>query len=137
MIVAGFIFQKLSRDYFSMWGDDWAGKIGPHIYNYYRNDAYKPTDERKDIVILSYVLPADINLGYQKMHQHVVGTVNGVEITGIKDMQRALAMESDSKFHVIEFEMDQPTLVIPKDELQAANMKIAQTYGINKLVNVE
>ncbi len=137
MIVAGFIFQKLSRDYFSMWGDDWAGKIGPHIYNYYKNDAYKPTDKRRDIVILSYVLPADINLGYQKLHQLVVKTVNGVEITGIKDMQQALMTENDSKFHVIEFEMDKPTLVIPKDELQAANAKIAQTYGIDKLVNVE
>ncbi|MCK5563627.1 MAG: hypothetical protein KAJ07_00130 [Planctomycetes bacterium] len=137
MIVAGFIFQKLSRDYFAMWGNDFAGKVGPHIYNYYRNDAYKPTDKRRDIVILSYVLPADINLGYQKLAQLVVKTVNSQEITGIKDMQQALAIENDSKFHVIEFEMDQPTLVIPKDELQAADMKIAQTYGITQLAHIE
>lgn len=137
MIVAGFIFQKLSRDYFAIWGDDFAGKVGPHIYSYYRNYAYKPTDQRKDIVILSYVLPADINLGYQQMLQLVVKTVNGVEITGIKDMQAAMMIDNDSKFHVIEFEMDHPTLVIRKDELQAANTKIAQTYGINKLANVK
>ena len=58
------MLQKLTRKYLAAWGQNWQGKVNPHLYHYYREMAFKPDDERQDIVILSRTLPAEINLGY-------------------------------------------------------------------------
>lgn len=137
IITAGFVFQKITRDYLAIWGDDWAGRVKPHLYNYYMNFAFTPTDDRKNIVVLSYVLPADVNLGYQDLRHLVVSKVNGKKISGIKDMLDAMKTNSDPNFHVIEFEQFNPTLVIPIENLDSINTAIAQNYGITKLINVE
>lgn len=137
IITAGFVFQKLTRDYLSMWGGDWTGRVKPHLYNYYRNSAFKPTDDRNNIVVLSYVLPADVNLGYQGLRRLVVSKVNGKKITGIKDMLAALQTNSDPNFHIIEFEQSNPTLVIPLDNLDTINAAIEKNYGITKPTNVQ
>jgi len=137
MVIGGFILQKLTRSYLSARGEDWTGKSDPHLYHYYRDLAYKPTDERKDIVILSYVLPAEINLGYQRLGSIVVSKFNGKDITSIKDLVEARQLNSNSKYHVIEFENDNPVVVIPREGLDFIDAQIAQRYGIQNLVHIE
>jgi len=136
VITAGFVFQKLTREYLARWGDNWAGKVSSHLYHYYRDLAYKPAPERSDIVILSYVLPAPVNLGYKDLAQIVVKKFNGMTIRSIADIPKAQKLNPDSKFDVIEFEMDKPTIVIPRDQLAAADAMIGRNYGITKLQNI-
>ena len=136
MVTGGYVFQKLTRDYLQLWGDNWPGKAPPHLYHYYRDLSMKPTDKRKDIVILSFVLPAPINLGYQNLGRAVVKTVNGVEINKMSDLITAFNTDNGSPFHVIEFEMENPTLVIPKTNLQQIDQTIFQLYGIQKPINI-
>jgi hypothetical protein len=136
IITGGFILQKLTRSYLSEWGDDWPGKVSPHLYHYYREHSFKPTTERGDIVILSYVLPMNINLGYSNLGQMVVKKFNGMTIGSISDILKARKLNPDSKYDVIEFEMDHPLVVIPRERLPAADMFIRRNYGIQKLSNV-
>ena len=136
VITAGFILQKLTRTYLAEWGDDWFGRVSPHLYHYYRQLAFKPTEQRRDIVILSYVLPADINLGYKNLAQIVVKKFNGMTIRSIADILTARKLNPGSKYDVIEFEMDNPVVVIPREQLPTADMLIAERYGIRKLVNL-
>jgi len=136
VVTGGFVLQKLTREYLMEWGDDWKGKVRPHLYHYYRDAAFKPGPERSDIVILSYVLPADINLGYHDLRQIVVEKYNGMAIRSIGDVLTAQKLNPDSRYDVIEFEMDQPTVVIDREQLPTADMVISKNYGINKLVNV-
>lgn len=136
VITAGFILQKLTRTYLAEWGDDWFGKVSPHLYHYYRQLAFKPTDQRRDIVILSYVLPSEINLGYENLAQIVVKKFNGMTIRSIADILTARKLNPGSKYDVIEFELDNPVVVIPREQLPRADMLIAEKYGIRKLVNV-
>jgi hypothetical protein len=137
VITGGFVFQRLTRDYLQIWGDDWPGKVPPHLYHYYRDLSFEPTDKRRDIVILSYVLPANINLGYHGLGQMVVSKFNGVDISGLSDILQAQKLSPESKFDVVEFEHDYPTVVIPRTELQFADIAIAQNYGITKLVHIQ
>lgn len=132
IVMGGFVLQRLTRDYLQMWGDEFAGKAPPHLYHYYRDLAFKPTDERKSIVILSYVLPHDINLGYQRLGRAVVSKFNGMAISDISDILEAKKLNPDSKFDVIEFEMDYPTVVIDRSELAEADIMIATRYGIRQ-----
>jgi len=137
IITGGFILQKLTREYLTEWGEDWAGKVSPQLYHYYRYFSFKPTPERNDIVILSYVLPAQINLGYSSLGQIVVKKYNGMTIRSISDILKAQKLNPESRYDVIEFEMDNPMVVIPREQLPAADMFIQRSYGIQKLVNVD
>ena len=137
VIQAGYVFMNLTRDYLSMWGDDWAGKVPPHLYHYYRDLSFKPTDDRNEIVVLSYALPDEVNLGYQQLSRLVVSTVNGQKVKSLKDILDAAESSDNNDYIVIEFEMDSPTLVISKDTLASSNARIAQMYGIPKLFYIE
>ncbi len=137
MALGGYVFQKLTRDYLRLWGDNWPGKAPPHLFQYDRNLAMKPSEDRKDIVVLSFVLPAPINLGYQNLGRIVVKTFNGLEIRQMSDLLTAVSENPESPFHVVEFEMDYPTLIIPKQNLDQIDQAIAQIYGIQKTVNID
>ena len=137
IVTAGFVLQRLTRPYLMKWGGDWQGKVDPHIFHYLRDMAYKPSADRREIVILSHVIPADINLGYHGIRQEVLKTVNGKTITCLADVLEAQKLNPDSKFDVIEFEHSNPTVVIDRSQLAQADALIAQRYGIEKLANLQ
>jgi len=137
VVTAGFVLQKLTRDYLMLWGDDWAGKVSPHLYHYYRDLAFEPNEQRSDIVILSYCLAADINMGYQQLGQLIVSKFNGKQISSIADILEAQKLNPQARYDVIEFEHDYPTVVIDRRQLPAADMLISRNYGIGELVHVE
>lgn len=135
VVVGGYIFQQLSRDYMGIWGSHMSGTAPPHLYHYEKDLSFKPSEDREDIVILSYVLPSEINLGYQQISQLVVDSVNGVKIISIKHFSEVIE-QSESDEIAITFEMDSPVLVIPKDILPMENYKIATLYGITSMMNI-
>ncbi|NLH18035.1 MAG: PDZ domain-containing protein [Phycisphaerae bacterium] len=136
IVLGGYVIQKLTRDYLEMWGEGWEGKTPPHLFHYLHDKAFEPTDSRQQIVVLSYVLPAEINLGYHMLGRLVVRKVNGVEVRNLSEVIGILAANTSSPFHTLEFEQENPTIVIPREALPMADQRIAQQYGIPKLVNV-
>ena len=137
VVVGGFVFQKLTRDFLGMWGEGWPGKVPPHLFHYYRDMSFKPTDDRQDVVVLNYVLPAEINLGYQQLSRLIVSTLNGKKIRTIKEFVDIINSDIASEYFVVEFEMDSPKVIIPKAQLDLENMKIAQLYGISNTSHIE
>ena len=137
IVTGGFVIQKLTRPYMGMWGDDWSGKVPPHLYQYYREMMFDPSRQRSKIVILSYVLPHEINLGYHSLGRMVITKFNGQPIGKLSDIIAAQRRSPDAKFDVIEFEQDSPTVVIPRGRLREADAQIAQRYGIKQLVNID
>ncbi len=136
VVIGGYVFQKLTRAYLTNWGKDWEGKVTPHLFHYYNDMAFKPTLQRREIVILSYVLPSQINLGYTDLSQVVVSKFNGMPISRIGDIIKAQKLNPDDKYDVVEFELDNPKLVIPRQQIQQANTIVSNNYGITKLVHI-
>ena len=136
IVVAGFVFQKLTREYLQEFGSDIAGSSPSNLYYYYLESAFKPTEERRDIVVLSFVLPSQYTLGYANLGQMVVSKYNGMTIRSIEDIQAAQKLNPDSPYDVIEFEMDSPTVVIARNQIQAANAWVVANYGVRKLENI-
>lgn len=136
IVTGGYVIQKLTRPYLRIWGEKWQGNAPPHLYHYYRDMAFNPTEDRKDIVVLSMVIPADINLGYHSMGRQIISKFNGMEITCIEDILQAQKLNAPARYDVVEFEHDYPTLVIDRSKLPEADMFIAKTYGIQNLVNI-
>ena len=137
VVTGGFVFAKLTGSYLSNWGKDWAGRVNPHLFHYLRDMAFKPTVQRRDVVILSYVLPAQINLGYNDLAQLVVVSFNGMPISRISDIVKAQRQNPDSEYDIVEFELDNPTVVIPRRQLPQADALITTNYVIRKPVNVD
>ncbi len=136
IVTAGFVFQKLSVEYLLEFGADIAGSAPTNLYYYYLQSAFKPTAERKDIVILSFVLPNEYNIGYSMLGQLIVSKYNGKTISSIDDIIEAQKLNPDSLYDVIEFEMDNPTVVIARNQISAANAYVSANYGIRKLINI-
>ena len=60
----------------------------------------------------------------------VVSKFNGMQIGDLSDVMEAKNLNPDSKFDVIEFEMDSPPVVIDRSQLTNADMMIARRYGV-------
>jgi len=136
IVTGGYVLQKLTREYLMEFGRDMAGNAPSHLYQYYLDFAYKPTAERSDIVILSYVLPTQFNIGYAGLGQMVVSKFNGMDIGSLDDIMTAQKLNPDSQYDVIEFELNSPVVVIERAQLNAANMFVQKNYGVTKLLNV-
>ena len=87
-------------------------------------------------MLLSFVLPAKINLGYHNLRRPVVSKFNGMEISSIGDIIDAQKLKPDSKYDVVEFEQDYPTVVIDRNALPQANARITQIYGVSSMSNI-
>ena len=136
IVTAGFVLRKLTREYLMEFGEDMAGQSPPHLYHYYRDLAFKPTPARRDVVVLSYVLPGPFNLGYSGLGQMVVSKFNGMTIRSIKDISTAQQLNPESEYDIIQFELDTPVVVIPRRQLSDADQFISRNYGIAKLSNL-
>jgi hypothetical protein len=55
----------------------------------------------------------------------------------MKDIPEALKLKPEEKFNVIEFELDQPKIILDRATMQEANLIIEKTYGIDKVVNIK
>lgn len=133
IVTAGFVIQKLTRPYLRAWGE---GTAPPHLSNYYRNHAFNPTDEREDIVILSYVFPTDFSLGYHSLGRIVIDKYNGMKIKSLKDILKAMEQNPGGQFDTITFEHDYPTVVIDRSKRAMTDMAIQKNYGVKKLTNI-
>ena len=136
VIIGGFVFQKLTREYLLEFGKNLAGQAPTHLYHYYRDQAFKPTDERESVVVLSHVLPTPTNLGYTGLSELVVKSFNGRAVGSVADIVEAAEQAPAGPHHVVEFEMNAPTVVIPRARLSDVDRFVSENYGIRELSNV-
>jgi len=111
--------------------------VSAHLYHYYQDLAFLPTEQRREVIVLSYVLPADINQGYKDLRQIVVSKFDGKEVSSLQDIAEALQGGAMLRFHTIEFELNNPLVVIPADQLSEADSLISRRYGVDPLMHVE
>ena len=70
-------------------------------------------------------------LGLMGMLRGIIGGRGSIE-----DIVTAQKLNPESEYDVIEFELDNPVVVIPRRQLPAANQFIQRNYGIEKLSNI-
>ncbi len=87
VLAGGLVFVKLSDAFLRSWGAGWRQRA-PFRLGYYENDKVKP--DRSEVVVLSGVMPARVNLGYEMLHDCVVREVNGIKIGKMTDLVTAL-----------------------------------------------
>ena len=95
-LYAGFVFVPLTANYFQM--GNWEN-FKPELKDLYLHGF--PTPEHKQVILISHVLPHDINTGYDKENNLIVEKVNGKPISEMKDLIEAFKSPLGA-YHVIE-----------------------------------
>jgi S1-C subfamily serine protease len=129
VLYAGLLFQPMNRNL--MEAHNIRDPLVSYVYdNYLTKEIYK---ERPEVVILTSILPDEVNSYLQGFQHSIVDEVNGVKIKSLKDLDAALKKkEGDGKFVVIKLLEKNRPLVLKRELADAAHSHIMQTYGVRE-----
>jgi hypothetical protein len=128
VLAGGFVFVQLTDSFLRSWGPTWRQRA-PFRLAYYETEKVKP--DRPQRIILSGVLPARMNLGYEMLRDAVVDEVNGVKIGKMADLVEALKKPVNG-FDVFKFAPaeSREQAVLDASEIDDANQEIMTRYHI-------
>ena len=128
-IVDGLIFEELSRQYLKEWGADWQKQAPQRLVYLDRYQESIVPQGRKRIVIVTQVLPAASNIGFEDLKSLVVTSINGVPINSLDDLPTALGKSADG-FHKIDFEDFPREIFLDAAHQQEIDQSIKEAYGL-------
>jgi hypothetical protein len=134
IIEGGLVIQELTTSYLKSWGEKWQDEGNKRLLYYYNYFSRSSFNDRQKLVILSFVLPDDANMGYQDYRYLVIREINGKKIDAISDAAEAFDKAGDG-FITITFE-DTNRIVLRKQDLAKANERIAKRFSIHRLRNL-
>jgi S1-C subfamily serine protease len=127
VLYAGLLFQPMNRNLMEAHGirDPMVNYV---FDNYLNKEIYK---ERPEVVILTAILPDEVNSYLQGYQHSIVDEVNGVKIKTLKDVAEALKKrDGDGKFVVIKLLDKSRPLVLKRELAEAAQAEIMKTYNV-------
>jgi S1-C subfamily serine protease len=130
MIVGGLVVQELSLSYLREYGSEWASRAPVHLLFYNQNQDYLNGDQREKIVIVSTIIPTPYTTGYEDLSDLVVSRVNGLNISRLTDVARALRTPING-FDKIEVEQPPSVIYLDAKELPAIHRLIEERYHIS------
>ena len=130
----GLLFQELNMNYLELWGKEWRKKAPIRLSIYQQLEADLAQNKNRRLVLLTRVLPAPINIGYQNLHNLIVTEINNRPIQKLMDVVYAFQHPKGS-YHQVRFlpGSDRAFLVLPVDEIQATDQQILQHFQIPRL----
>jgi S1-C subfamily serine protease len=126
-LMGGFVFVPLTVNYFATAAWD---SFNPELQEILFHGLVTP--ERKQVILISHVLPHEINKGYDKLGNLVVTRVNGRPISDMKDLLDAFERPLDG-YHVIEVDDHDwfgSTIIVDADKAKEATGEIMDTFKV-------
>jgi hypothetical protein len=74
VVIAGLVFQMLTREYLRTWDEWWNTAPKEFLYYYYSGQR---TAERHEVVILTQILDDEASTGYGHLHNEAVESIDG------------------------------------------------------------
>jgi len=130
-VFAGLTFVQLNRNYLQAWGRNWLSDIPfPLRYLFIESNQLNTNLNRKEYVILSEVLPDEVNAYLEGFKRQPVDSVNGIQINDLADLDRAFAKDVDG-FWVVKFLFNDSPMIIDAAAARARHKHILKKYDIN------
>ncbi len=131
----GLVFQPLKLDVIS------ANKLAPSDFlvdmeDYMTKGGFR---QKEDIIVLTSVLPDEVNARFSDYGQRIVSKVNGQNIRGLEDLARTLYPERNAErppFTVIELKGAARPLIFDNAAIDAANARIRASYNVPSAVSL-
>jgi S1-C subfamily serine protease len=111
-VYAGLTFVTLSRNYLETWGENWLMEV-PFPLRYLFMHANHLIDDlnRKEIVVLSEILPDEVNTYVGGFKGQVVQHVNGIKINRLQDLPAAFEKDIDGSWIITFMNNDSPLIL--------------------------
>jgi hypothetical protein len=133
-IFAGLVFQVLTQPYLSSeWGKEWQQKAPVKFVEKALYGAKDKEDE--EIVILSQILAADINVTYQQYVPNIITRVNGISIDNLRQLVEIVETNT-APFLRFDLESDR-VIVLNSNEAISQNDEILTHHNIPNLKSVD
>ena len=126
-ILGGLVFEPLTKNYILPLGEAYRSIAPIDLLNYYYHG--KPTEDRREVVVLVKVLADKANVGYHDLENNVISYVNGKKISIMKDLVSAFE-EHNRKYHEIVDEQGY-IIVLDKKGVDESAQRILRKYKIN------
>jgi S1-C subfamily serine protease len=128
-IFGGIIFQSLSLNYLQTYGRYWYNDAPRSFINeFYSGEISKET---KEVVIISDILPDDVNDGYSGLsYDFIVSKINDKPISTLDEMIK-LVEKSEKGFIIFESRVGQK-LIVDAVKIRNSNPSILEKYNISK-----
>jgi len=127
---AGFVFVPATRNYLETWGQDWLTDLPFYLRYLFRNSMQLNTDrERKEYVVLSEIMPDEINAYAGVFKSQVVESINGATIEGLADVWKVFDKPPEGFYTITFMGMDRP-LILDAKEARARQSGILTKYDI-------
>jgi S1-C subfamily serine protease len=133
VMFAGLVFQPLEKPL--MAAATATSLRTRYWFQYFTTDElYR---EKPQPVILTNVLPDEINTWLREYSGQIVEEINGVKISRLKDVADAFQKENGSEFHLIRLSGEGRPLVLSRKEAAAAQPRLLEKYGVGASAYIE
>lgn len=133
VVFGGLLFQPANRNTIT------AHRINNVELNQALQDFVIGADsgDKEDIVLLTTILPDEVNERLEDVSGSIVAKVNGVEVKGLKHLYELLHPKEAPEFFVIEVKGDSRPIVLDGKQIEAANKRIAERYDVTNDARLE
>ncbi len=95
-IYGGLVFSPLTENYLKAWGEKWENDAPNNLMSLFSDGL--PTSADEQVIILSNVLPHNVNKGYQNLSECIISEVNGKKIHNLQSMVRIIDKITENPF---------------------------------------
>jgi hypothetical protein len=128
-IYGGLVFSPLTENYLKRWGEAWVNDAPDKLMSLFYYGL--PTTAEEQVIILSNVLPHNMNKGYQDLSECIISEVNGQKIHNLRSMVRIIEKITENPF--VEFKTKEGIyIVLDRKAVEAAQDEILQRYDVPK-----
>jgi hypothetical protein len=128
-IYGGLVFSPLTENYLKAWGEEWENDAPDNLLSLFSDGL--PTTADEQVIILSNVLPHNVNKGYQNISEDIISEVNGQKIHNLQSMVHIILKSTENPF--VEFKTKKGIyIVLDRKAVEAAQDEILQIYDVPK-----
>jgi hypothetical protein len=129
-IYGGLTFVAVSRNFLESWGRTWPAEI-PFTLRYLFMHANHLIDdpEIKEFVVLSEILPDEVNAYLSGFKHQVIETINDIKINALDDLEAAFAVDLDGHW-IVRFMNNDSPMILNAEVARARLPYILRKYDV-------
>ena len=127
-IYGGLVFSVLSENYLRGFGDSWSWRSRAPINLMHARYLADPNSPKKEIIVISDILADEVNVGYKKMEDEIVRSVNGKEVKSLEELIEAVE-ENEKEYVLIETDY-RNQIILSREEAEESTERILENYEI-------
>jgi S1-C subfamily serine protease len=129
-VYAGLTFVQLNRNFLSSWGGNWITDIPFDLrYLFFEADQLNDNPLRSEYIVISEILPDEVNAYLQSYKYSVIERVNGISINTLDDIDRAFETDEQG-FWIVNLVGVESPMVIDAEKARNSHAAIMQKYQI-------